>query len=129
MLVKNCIIVASLASAAMAQAVGGIFCQARFITNVATCVIGVSECRVVEAFSACVCANTGNKPKLRFCVISLLTDPSFQGTLLSSDYKKIFGSGYGDEAIAKDTASGDTPIGDAPTDDTPTDDAPTHDDF
>jgi len=123
MLVKNCIIVASLASAAMAQAVGGIFCQARFITNVATCVIGVSECRVVEAFSACVCANTGNKPKLRFCVISLLTDPSFQGTLLSSDYKKIFGSAD-DENATGDTPTGDTPIGDAPTGDTPT-----HDDF
>ncbi|KAF9382849.1 hypothetical protein CPC16_009171 [Podila verticillata] len=89
MLVKNLAIVACLASAAMAQAVNGIFCQARYITNVATCVIGVTECNVVERFSACVCANTQNKPQLRQCLIALLGDRSFQGTLLASDYKTL----------------------------------------
>ncbi|KAG0335226.1 hypothetical protein BG005_004637, partial [Podila minutissima] len=77
MLVKNLAIVACLASAAMAEAVGGIFCQARYITNVATCIIGVKECNTVESFSACVCANSQNKPKLRQCMIALLRDPAF----------------------------------------------------
>ncbi|KAF9208584.1 hypothetical protein BGZ59_010583, partial [Podila verticillata] len=80
MLVKNLAIVACLASAAMAQDVSTIFCQSRYITNVATCVIGVKECNVVERFSACVCANTQNKPQLRLCLVALLRDPSFQGT-------------------------------------------------
>ncbi|KAF9275210.1 hypothetical protein BGZ74_004080 [Mortierella antarctica] len=86
MLVKNLAIVACLASAAMAQAVGSIFCQARYITNVATCVIGVTECNAVERFSSCVCANTQNKPLLRQCMIALLRDPAFVGTLRASDY-------------------------------------------
>src|SRR5690349_10943469 len=62
MLAKNCIIAACLVSTVMAQAANSIFCQARYITNVATCVIGVKECNVVERFSSCVCSNTGNKP-------------------------------------------------------------------
>ncbi|KFH68323.1 hypothetical protein MVEG_05141 [Podila verticillata NRRL 6337] len=89
MLVKNLAIVACLASAAMAQAVNSIFCQARYITNVATCVIGVTECNAVERFSSCVCTYTQNKPQLRQCLIALLRDPSFQGTLLASDYKTL----------------------------------------
>jgi hypothetical protein len=84
----------------MAQ-VGGIFCQARYITNVATCIIGVRECNVVEAFSACVCANTGNKPQIRMCLISLLRDPSFQGTLGSSDFK-YFGVAPTGETVAEE---------------------------
>ncbi|KAG0058167.1 hypothetical protein BGZ92_007239, partial [Podila epicladia] len=62
---------------------------ARYITNVATCVIGVTECNAVERFSSCVCANTQNKPQLRQCLIALLRDPSFTGTLLASDYKAL----------------------------------------
>lgn len=88
MLVKNCIIVTCLASAAMAQ-VNSIFCQARYITNVATCVIGVKECNVVEAFSSCVCANTQNKSQLRLCLIALIQDPNFRGTLLASDFNTL----------------------------------------
>ncbi|KAG0054228.1 hypothetical protein BGZ89_002699 [Linnemannia elongata] len=89
MLAKNCIIAACLVSTVMAQAVNSIFCQARYITNVATCVIGVKECNAVERFSSCVCANTGNKPKLRLCLIALLRDPDFHGTLQTSDYKLL----------------------------------------
>ncbi|KAG0062481.1 hypothetical protein BGZ93_010585 [Podila epicladia] len=89
MLVKNLAIVACLASAAMAQAVGSIFCQARYITNVATCVIGVTECNVVERFSSCVCAHTQNKPQLRQCLIALIRDPAFAGTLRASDYNAL----------------------------------------
>ncbi|KAG0084848.1 hypothetical protein BGZ93_010115 [Podila epicladia] len=107
MLVKNLAIVAGLASAAMAQAVGSIFCQARFITNVATCVIGVTECNVVERFSSCVCANTGDKPKLRMCLISLLSDDAFRGTLLASDYKVLLNAATKPEAEAGSAASGD----------------------
>ncbi|KAG0033240.1 hypothetical protein BGZ82_006198 [Podila clonocystis] len=77
------------ASAAMAQAVGSIFCQACYITNVATCVIGVKECNAVERFSSCVCAYTGNKPQLRQCLIALIRDPDFQGTLLALDFKTL----------------------------------------
>ncbi|KAF8921724.1 hypothetical protein BGZ58_003962 [Dissophora ornata] len=83
---KQLILVACLASAAFAQ-VGSIFCQARYITNVATCVIGVKECNSVERFSACVCANTGNRPKLRLCLISLLSDPDFTGTIRRKDIR------------------------------------------
>ncbi|KAK5823583.1 hypothetical protein F5H01DRAFT_334780 [Linnemannia elongata] len=89
MLAKNCIIVACLVSTVMAQAANSIFCQARYITNVATCVIGVKECNAVERFSSCVCSNTGNKPNLRMCLISLIRDPDFHGTLLPSDYKAL----------------------------------------
>ncbi|KAF9320061.1 hypothetical protein BG006_002864 [Podila minutissima] len=89
MLAKNLTIVACLASAAMAQAVGSIFCQARYITNVATCVIGVTECNAVERFSSCVCTHTQNKPLLRQCMIALLRDPAFVGTLLASDYRAL----------------------------------------
>ncbi|KAK3809607.1 MAG: hypothetical protein J3R72DRAFT_464182 [Linnemannia gamsii] len=89
MLIKNCIIVACLASAAMAQGVNSIFCQARYITNVATCVIGVNECNAVERFSSCVCAHTGNKPQLRQCLLSLIRDPSFHGILLADDFKRL----------------------------------------
>ncbi|KAF9535990.1 hypothetical protein EC957_000996 [Mortierella hygrophila] len=101
MLVKNCIIVACLASVTMAQAVGSIFCQARYITNVATCVIGVKECNTVESFSACVCANTGNKPQLRMCLISLMSDPNFRGTLLPSDFKGLLDADKPAEAVAE----------------------------
>ncbi|KAF9122609.1 hypothetical protein BGW39_009628 [Mortierella sp. 14UC] len=86
MLLKNCIIAACLVSTAMAQSVDSIFCQARYITNVATCVQGVKECNTVERFSACVCANTGNKPNLRLCLVALLQDPNFSGTLQASDF-------------------------------------------
>ncbi|KAG0033241.1 hypothetical protein BGZ82_006199 [Podila clonocystis] len=89
MFFKNLAIVTCLASAAMAQAVGSIFCQARYITNVATCVIGVKECNAVERFSSCVCAYTGNKPQLRQCLIALIRDPDFQGTLLALDFKTL----------------------------------------
>ncbi|KAF9300498.1 hypothetical protein BGZ74_007821 [Mortierella antarctica] len=88
MLVKNLAIVACLASAAMAQ-VNSIFCQARYITNVATCVIGVKECNTVERFSSCVCTFTQNKPQLRQCLIALIRDPDFQGTLLASDFRTL----------------------------------------
>ncbi|KAI9242589.1 MAG: hypothetical protein BYD32DRAFT_456754 [Podila humilis] len=74
-------VVTCLASAAMAQAVNSIFCQARYITNVATCVIGVKECNAVERFSSCVCTYTQNKPQLRQCLIALIRDPDFVGTL------------------------------------------------
>ncbi|KAF9028967.1 hypothetical protein BGZ52_004987 [Haplosporangium bisporale] len=109
MLVKNLAIVACLASAAMAQAVGSIFCQARFITNVATCVIGVTECNVVERFSSCVCANTQNKAKLRMCLISLISDDAFKGTLLPSDFKTLLSVDAKPEAKAEagSAASGD----------------------
>ncbi|KAG0067662.1 hypothetical protein BGZ92_005081 [Podila epicladia] len=89
MLVKNLAIVACLASAAMAQAVNSIFCQARYITNVATCVIGVKECNAVERFSSCVCTYTQNKPQLRQCLIALIRDPDFQGTLIASDFRTL----------------------------------------
>ncbi|KAF9961434.1 hypothetical protein BGZ72_003691 [Mortierella alpina] len=86
MMIKNGLVVLTcLTSYALAQA-GSIFCQARYITNVATCVIGVKECNVVEQFSACVCNNTGQKDKLRMCLISMLKDPSFAGTLTASDF-------------------------------------------
>ncbi|KAG0348781.1 hypothetical protein BG005_011309 [Podila minutissima] len=68
MLVKNLAIVTCLASAAMAEAVGSIFCQARYITNVATCVIGVTECNAL---------------------LCLLYDPYFVGTLQASDYSAL----------------------------------------
>ncbi|KAF9309966.1 hypothetical protein BG003_009072 [Podila horticola] len=86
---KNLAIVACLASAAMAQAVNSIFCQARYITNVATCVIGVKECNAVERFSFCVCTYTQYKPQLRQCLIALIRDPDFVGTLLASDFKTL----------------------------------------
>ncbi|OAQ29991.1 hypothetical protein K457DRAFT_125562 [Linnemannia elongata AG-77] len=89
MLAKNCIIAACLVSTVMAQAANSIFCQARYITNVATCVIGVKECNAVERFSSCVCANTGDKPKLRLCLIALISDSMFHGTLQTSDYKLL----------------------------------------
>ncbi|KAF9347875.1 hypothetical protein BGX26_000673, partial [Mortierella sp. AD094] len=89
MMLKKLMVVTCLASAAFAQAVGSIFCQARYITNVATCVIGVRECNAVERFSSCVCANTGNKPQIKLCLVALLRDPEFQGTLLSSDYAAL----------------------------------------
>ncbi|KAF9298346.1 hypothetical protein BGZ74_009413 [Mortierella antarctica] len=89
MLVKNLAIVACLASAAMAEVVGSIFCQARYAANVATCVIGVTECNTVERFSSCVCANTQNKPMLRLCMIALLHDPYFVGTLQASNYSAL----------------------------------------
>ena len=85
---KQLILVACLASAAFAQ-VGNIFCQARYITNVATCVIGVKECNAVESFSSCVCANTGDKSRLRGCLIALLRDPNFVGTLRDSDIADV----------------------------------------
>ncbi|KAG0342223.1 hypothetical protein BG000_006142 [Podila horticola] len=108
MLVKNLAIVACLASAAMAQ-VGSIFCQARYITNVATCVIGVTECNTVERFSSCVCANTQNKEKLRMCLISLISDDAFRGTLLASDYKTLLSIDAKPEAEAEagSASSGD----------------------
>ncbi|KAF9368511.1 hypothetical protein CPB97_004524 [Podila verticillata] len=84
MLVKNLALVACLVSAAMAQ-VNSILCQARYITNVATCVIGVKECNTIEQFSSCVCANTGNKAAVRDCVLAMLRAPEFQGTLTRSD--------------------------------------------
>ncbi|KAG9063391.1 hypothetical protein KI688_004273 [Linnemannia hyalina] len=99
MLVKNCIIIACLASAAMAQ-VNSIFCQARYITNVATCVIGVKECNSVERFNMCVCANTGKKPQLRMCLVALLRDPNFEGTLQASDFKALFDADKPAEAVA-----------------------------
>ncbi|KAF9898723.1 hypothetical protein EC991_010479 [Linnemannia zychae] len=95
MLVKNCIIVACLVSTAMAQA-ESIFCQARYITNVATCVSEVKECNTVERFSSCVCANTGQKDKLRLCIIALLNDPFFKGTLTPNDVS-ILGSADGQQ--------------------------------
>ena len=88
MLVKNLAIVACLASAVMAQ-VNSIFCQARYITNVATCVIGVKECNTIEQFSACVCSNTQNKAAVRNCLLAMLRSPDFQGTLTSSDCKAL----------------------------------------
>ncbi|KAF8924722.1 hypothetical protein CPC16_003920 [Podila verticillata] len=88
MLIKNLAVVACLVTAAMAQN-GSIFCQARYITNVATCIIGVKECNTVESFSACVCANSGNKPALRLCLVSLLASPSFRGILKASDFKSL----------------------------------------
>ncbi|KAF9200215.1 hypothetical protein BGZ59_003417 [Podila verticillata] len=66
MLIKNLAVVACLVTAAMAQN-GSIFCQARYITNVATCIIGVKECNTVESFSA----------------------PSFRGILKASDFKSL----------------------------------------
>ncbi|KAG0084847.1 hypothetical protein BGZ93_010116 [Podila epicladia] len=108
MLVKNLAIVAGLASAAMAQAVGSIFCQARFITNVATCVIGVTECNVVERFSACVCSNTQDKPKLRQCLVALISDQAFRGTLLASDYRSLLSVDTMPEAEASSTGAGDS---------------------
>ncbi|KAG0012832.1 hypothetical protein BGZ82_002400 [Podila clonocystis] len=105
MLVKNLAIVACFASAAMAQAVGSIFCQARFITNVATCVIGVTECNVVERFSSCVCTYTQDKPKLRQCLIALISDQAFRGTLLASDYKALLGVDAKPEAEASSAGS------------------------
>ncbi|KAF9315648.1 hypothetical protein BG003_002822 [Podila horticola] len=60
------------------KAVLDIFCQARYITNVATCVIGVKECNAVERFNSCVCENSGNRPTLRLCLVALLADPSFR---------------------------------------------------
>ncbi|KAF9301202.1 hypothetical protein BGZ74_006981 [Mortierella antarctica] len=107
MLIKNLAIVACLASAAMAQAVGSIFCQARFITNVATCVIGVTECNVVERFSSCVCAHTQDKPLLRQCLIALISDQAFRGTLLASDYRLLLSVDAKPEAEAGSAASGD----------------------
>ncbi|KAG0312366.1 hypothetical protein BG000_006263, partial [Podila horticola] len=62
---------------------------ARYITNVATCVIGVKECNAVERFSSCVCTYTQNKPQLRQCLIALIRDPDFVGTLLASDFKTL----------------------------------------
>ncbi|KAF9968253.1 hypothetical protein BGZ70_005442 [Mortierella alpina] len=86
MMIKNGLVVlACLASATLAQ-VESIFCQARYITNVATCIIGVKECNTVERFSSCVCANTGQKDKLRMCLIALLHDPMFMGTLQPNDF-------------------------------------------
>jgi hypothetical protein len=86
MMFKKCLILACVASSALAQQVGNIFCQARYITNVATCVIGVKECNIVESFSNCVCANSGQKDKLRLCLVSMLGTPEFRGILQASDY-------------------------------------------
>ncbi|KAF9580619.1 hypothetical protein BGW38_002665 [Lunasporangiospora selenospora] len=69
----------------MAQ-VNSVFCQARLAANTVTCIIGVRECNVIEQFSACVCYNTGQKDKLRLCVIALLSSVEFQGVLRRSDY-------------------------------------------
>ncbi|KAG0015031.1 hypothetical protein BGZ82_001550 [Podila clonocystis] len=102
MLIKNLAIVACLTTAVMAQAVNNIFCQARYITNVATCVIGVKECNTVERFSSCVCENSGNRPMLRLCLVALLADPSFRGTLLYSDLKSIADYGEQPEVMAAD---------------------------
>ncbi|KAF9276188.1 hypothetical protein BGZ68_010203 [Mortierella alpina] len=88
MIKSGLVVLACLASATLAQ-VESIFCQARYITNVATCVIGVKECNAVERFSACVCANSGNKPNLRMCIIALLQDPLFVGTLKPTDYTAL----------------------------------------
>ena len=85
---KQLILVACLASTAFAQ-VGNIFCQARYITSVATCVIGVKECNAVKRFSACVCAYTGNKVQLRKCLLTLVNDPDFKGILHVSDIAEI----------------------------------------
>ncbi|KAG0008842.1 hypothetical protein BGZ81_003849 [Podila clonocystis] len=101
MLIKNLAIVACLTTAVMAQAVGNIFCQARYITNVATCVIGVQECNTVERFSACVCEHSGDKPALRLCLVALLADPYFKGTLVVADFKSIADYG-GPEVVAAD---------------------------
>ncbi|KAI8866412.1 hypothetical protein GQ42DRAFT_74691 [Ramicandelaber brevisporus] len=79
------------ASATYAQLVGGIFCHARYVTNVATCVIGVKECLTVEKFSNCVCTNTGNKERIRMCMTTLLKDDSFKGTLMAGDLQAIRG--------------------------------------
>jgi hypothetical protein len=76
---------ASLFLPAVFAQVNNIFCQARYITNIATCIVGVKECNTLERFSACVCFNTGNKPAIRNCVLSLLSDDSFTGTLLPND--------------------------------------------
>ncbi|KAG0034386.1 hypothetical protein BGZ81_004867 [Podila clonocystis] len=112
MLVKNLAIVACFASAAMAQAVGSIFCQARFITNVATCVIGVTECNVVERFSSCVCSHTQNKSMLRQCLIALISDQAFRGTLLASDFRVLLGVEPEAEAEAEASSAGSAASGD-----------------
>ncbi|KAF9334250.1 hypothetical protein BG006_002456 [Podila minutissima] len=62
---------------------------ARYINNVANCVIGVRECNAVERFSSCACTYTKNKSQLRQCLIALIRDPDFQGTLLPSDFKTL----------------------------------------
>ncbi|KAF9571484.1 hypothetical protein EC968_000515 [Mortierella alpina] len=99
MMIKNGLVVlACLATATFAQ-VDSIFCQARYITNVATCIIGVKECNTVERFSSCVCANTGQKDKLRMCLIALLHDPNFLGTLLPTDFSALSAA-----AVAADAA-------------------------
>ncbi|KAG0048313.1 hypothetical protein BGZ83_006711 [Gryganskiella cystojenkinii] len=99
MMLKQIVVMGCLATAVLGQQVGSIFCQARYITNVATCIIGVKECNVVESFSACVCANSGNKPAIRLCLVSLLSDPNFRGALSSSDFKKLDVMGQMDEKI------------------------------
>ncbi|KAI8873271.1 hypothetical protein GQ42DRAFT_38214 [Ramicandelaber brevisporus] len=81
----------SASSAVLAQQAGSIFCQARYITNVATCVIGVKECNTVETFSSCVCNNTGQTDKIRMCLIGLLANPDFKGALKPEDLQAING--------------------------------------
>ncbi|CAO3563724.1 unnamed protein product [Mortierella alpina] len=99
MIKSGLVVLACLASATLAQ-VESIFCQARYITNVATCVIGVKECNVVERFSSCVCANTGQKDNLRLCIIALLHDPMFLGTLKPSDYSLLAADVTAEPAVA-----------------------------
>ncbi|KAG0247021.1 hypothetical protein BG011_002218 [Mortierella polycephala] len=70
----------------MAQAIDPIFCKARYVSNVATCIVGVKECNAVENFSTCVCENSQNKSHLRLCLIALLSDPNFRGVLHASDF-------------------------------------------
>ncbi|KAG0248555.1 hypothetical protein BG011_010143 [Mortierella polycephala] len=89
MMLKNLAVVACLATAAVAQQVSNIFCQARYATNIVTCIIGVKECNVVEAFSACVCSNTGNRENLRHCMVALLSNPSFRGILGPRDFASL----------------------------------------
>ncbi|KAF9189419.1 hypothetical protein BGZ51_009595 [Haplosporangium sp. Z 767] len=88
MMLKGVAIVACLTTAAVAQ-VDSIFCQARYITNVATCILGVKECNTVERFSACVCSNTGDREGLRQCLIALLKSPEFNDIVGSHDVSTL----------------------------------------
>jgi hypothetical protein len=89
MMFKKCLVLACVASVALAQQAASIFCQARYFTNIATCVLGMKECNTVESFSSCVCSNTGNKPSLRLCLVALLASPDFKGVLYAADIQRF----------------------------------------
>lgn len=90
-MLKQIVILGCLTTAVLGDQVAAMFCQARYITNVATCMIGMDHCNAVESFSACVCTNSDSKTQLRLCLVSLLSDPNFRGILKAGDFKKLEG--------------------------------------